>query len=103
MLREAGVEPTIIEYLKTPLSTRELKGLICKLGGTPRDLLRTAEDPYRTLGLNDRQTTNAAILDAIVKHPILLQRPIMVRGDRAVIGRPPETVIDLLGRKRPGT
>ncbi len=100
LLRDAGIEPTIIEYLKTPLSAREVKGLARKLGLVPRDLLRTGEAPYRALKLGDRQTTDTAIVKAIVEHPILLQRPIIVRGDRAVIGRPPEQVRDLLTGKK---
>lgn len=97
LLRDRGVDPTIIEYLRTPLSKRELKGLLAKLGLAARDVLRRGEKEYRQLDLADPATSETAILEAIVAHPILLERPIVVHGDRAVIGRPPERVNELFG------
>ena len=85
-----------MEYLKAPLDTTELRRLVKLLGVKPRELLRTGEAPYREVGLNDPDVTDQAILAAIANHPILLERPIAVAGKRAVIGRPPERVLELL-------
>jgi arsenate reductase len=85
-----------VEYLKAPLDTTELRRLVKLLGVKPRELLRTGEAPYREVGLNDPDVTDQAILAAIANHPILLERPIAVAGKRAVIGRPPERVLELL-------
>ncbi len=85
-----------MEYLKTPPDTNELRRLVKLLGVKPRALLRTREPPYRELGLNDPSVTDGTILAAIANRPILLERPIAVTGKRAVIGRPPERVPELL-------
>lgn len=91
-----GVTAQIIEYLKTPPTKEELRGLLNKLGMRPADIVRRGEDVfkeiYAALTLDDEQW-----LDALVAHPILIERPIVVRGERAVIGRPPEKVMELLG------
>jgi arsenate reductase len=91
---ELEVDTEVREYLKEPPTRAELEDLMAHLGlDDPRDVVRTGEDAYAQLGLAD--ATAEELLDAIVEHPILLQRPIVVRGDRAVIGRPPEQVRDL--------
>ena len=86
ILRENGEEPEVAEYLKAPLGQAELAGLLKKLGVPAHDLLRTQEDEYDELGLSP-DTPAEDILTAIVSHPILLERPIVVKGRRAVIAR----------------
>ncbi|MBW0446126.1 arsenate reductase (glutaredoxin) [bacterium M00.F.Ca.ET.228.01.1.1] len=89
-------EPTqIIEYLKQPLSTAQLKELNRQLGCPVREMIRDSEPIYKELGLSDSTLSDAQLYEALAAHPILLQRPIVVRNDRAVIGRPPENVATL--------
>ena len=95
LLKENGVEPEVVEYLKKPLDEAALRGLLTKLRLEAHDILRTKEDEYKQLGLSPA-TPEEEILTAIVQHPILLERPIIVKGNRAVIGRPPENVRELL-------
>ncbi len=95
LLEERGAEFSVIEYLKTPLDVTELKALADKLGLPVREMLRTNEGIYRELQL-DEAASDENLFKAIAEHPILLQRPIAVAGTRAVIGRPPENVLDLL-------
>ncbi len=95
LLRENGVEPEVIEYLKSPPDAAALRDLLKQLGLCAHDILRTKEDAYVSCGLSP-ESTKAEILTAIVHHPILLERPIIVKGNRAVIGRPPENVRELL-------
>lgn len=85
----------VIEYLKTPLTVHQLKSLHALLGGSLRDMMRTNETEYTDLGLGEGGVTDDQLYEAISKHPILLQRPIVVRRGRAVIGRPPENVAAL--------
>jgi len=94
LLEAHGHAPEVIEYLKTPPDTRTIRELVEKLGIKSHELLREGESEYQSLGLQD--PTDEQVVDAIVKHPILLQRPIVVAGDRAAIGRPPEAVLDIL-------
>ncbi len=96
LLRNQGIEPTIIEYLKTPPSIDELKAVIKALGIAPRDLLRKGEAIYKELGLHDSNPSDEALIQAMVTHPVLIERPIVIRGDKAAIGRPPESVLTLL-------
>lgn len=96
LLRERGIVPEIVEYLKTPLDTGALRELIDVLGIPARDLIRSGEAPYRQLGLADPATTEDELIAALAAHPILMQRPVARRGGRAVVGRPPERVADLL-------
>lgn len=96
ILREAGVEPEIVEYLKAPPGAAELERLLGLLGLQPRELMRKGEAEYRELGLDDPGKSRAALIAAMVAHPILIERPIVVRGGRAVLGRPPENVRGLL-------
>ncbi len=94
LLEANGHDPEVIEYLKTPPDTRTIRELVEKLGMKSHELLRKGESEYQSLRLQD--STDEQVVDAIVKHPILLQRPIVVAGDRAAIGRPPEAVLDIL-------
>jgi arsenate reductase len=91
LLEERGVEPKIVEYLKSPPSKKELKDIVDKLGLRPEDLVRKGEDVYKTKYAG-RTLTDAQWLDAMIEDPILIERPIVVSGSRAVIGRPPENV-----------
>ena len=95
LLRENGVELEVIEYLKTLPDEAALRDLLKKLGLCAHDILRTKEDAYVRCGLSP-ESFEAEILSAIVAYPILLERPIIVKGNRAVIGRPPENVCELL-------
>ncbi|MBU1284675.1 MAG: arsenate reductase (glutaredoxin) [Gammaproteobacteria bacterium] len=96
LLEDRGLNPTIVRYLETPLNAAQLKALLDKLGISPRQLLRTGEDEYKTLGLSDPQLTDAQLIEAMVEQPKLIERPILVVGDKAVIGRPPENVLEIL-------
>jgi len=95
LLRDRGVDPEIVEYLKHPPDEQTLDGLLEMLGMEPQELMRKKEDEYQRLGLEE-ETDRAALIRAMVEHPILIERPIVVRGDRARLGRPPEKVLEIL-------
>ncbi len=95
LLRENGVEPEVIEYLKTPPTKTTLRSLLKKLNLSAHEILRTKEDQYADCNLSPH-STQAELLTAIAANPILLERPIIIKGNRAVIGRPPENVKALL-------
>lgn len=94
LLRERGIEPEVVLYLEAPLAVSELKELARKLGGPPSQLVRKKEDAYAAAGLRSDSSVEE-LSAAIVRAPILLERPIVVVGERAAIGRPPENVLDL--------
>ena len=96
LLRESGADFSKINYYLEPLSEKKLKELIKKMGIKPRELLRTGEPIYRELGLGKKDFGDAEIISLMVKHPDLIQRPIVERGERAVLGRPPENIKGLL-------
>jgi len=96
LIREAGVEPRIVEYLKTPPSRAELAALVAKMGIGPGDLVRAKEAAYAELGLAG--ASDAALLDAMAAHPILINRPIVVTAKGAALCRPPERVTGLIAR-----
>ena len=96
LLRDRGVEFESINYYETPVSREELRSLIDKLGVAPRDLLRKGEEVYKALNLTASEITDDDLIALMISHPDLMQRPIVVRGDRAVLGRPPENVCELL-------
>lgn len=95
-LRSRGIEPEIVEYLKTPPGAATLKTLLKQLGMKARDLLRTKELEYKRAGLDDPSLSEAQIIAAMVDHPILIERPIVVAGGKAALGRPPENVLKIL-------
>lgn len=95
LLQERGLTPTVIEYLKTPLKQAELKTLLRQLGIKPEALVRKGEEVFKE-HFQGRSLTDEQWIDALAEHPILIERPIVVRGGRAVIGRPPERVLELL-------
>jgi len=95
LLEARGIEPEVVEYLKKPPSAAAVEALLAKLGGPPSALLRRSEAEYAALGLSPASSARE-VAEAIAAHPILLERPVLVVGDRAVIGRPPERVLELL-------
>ena len=96
LLEARGLAPTVVRYLETPLDAPQLKALLGKLGIGARALLRTGEDEYKTLNLADSSLSEAQLIAAIAAHPKLMERPILEVGDKAVIGRPPEQILELL-------
>ena len=100
LLRARGIEPTVIEYLKTPPSFEEIDSLLTKLGKEPRDVIRKSEDEYKALGLSDPSLTREELIRAMAESPRLIERPIVVAGERAALGRPPENVWTLLGEEK---
>jgi arsenate reductase (glutaredoxin) len=95
-LRDAGIEPEIVEYLKTPPSKTKLKELLKQMGIAPRALLRRKEKLYAELGLDDAKLSDADLIAAMAEHPILIERPITVTDKGAVLCRPPERVFEIL-------
>lgn len=100
LIREHGEEPCVIEYLKTPPTRKELLELIKALGIAPRDLLRQKGTPYDDLGLGDLSLDDKTIIDAMMAHPILINRPIVVTSLGARLCRPAETVLEILPKTR---
>ena len=96
LLQENGVEPTVVLYLEAQPSAATLAALVKKLGISARELLRKGEDAYKSQGLSDPSLSEKTILDAMATEPKLIERPIVVKGNRAVLGRPPENVLELL-------
>lgn len=97
LLRDNGIEPDIVEYLRTPYTAAQIEQLLDKLGILdPRDLMRKKEAVYKEAGLDDDYLSRSDLIDAMAQCPSIVERPIVVRGDKAVIGRPPENVLDLL-------
>ena len=96
LLQEHGVEPRIVEYLKTPPDAETLKSILRKLGMEPRALMRHKEAPYKDLNLADPARGADALIDSMVANPILIERPIVMANGKAVLGRPPEKVLDIL-------
>ncbi|MFC5386572.1 arsenate reductase (glutaredoxin) [Aquamicrobium segne] len=100
LIRNAGVEPHIIEYLKCPPTRARLADLISRMGITPRDLLREKGTPYAELGLDDPSLGDDALIDAMMDHPILINRPIVLTPAGVRLCRPSEAVLDLLPPQR---
>lgn len=95
LLEERGVRPQVVEYLKTPPTAAELKTLLGKLKMKPAELLRKGEDEYRRK-IAGKNLTDAQLIAIMVENPVLIERPIVVVGERAVLGRPPDNVLSLL-------
>ncbi len=97
LLQERGIEPNVVAYLDQPPTSAELAELLNQLGfADARQLMRRGEAEYAALGLDDPGLSQEALLDALAKHPQLIERPVFVNQGRAVIGRPPEKVLDIL-------
>lgn len=102
MIRNAGIEPHVVEYLKTPPSRALLESLIARAGITPRDLLREKGTPYAELGLDNPDLPDSALIDAMMAHPILINRPLVVSPLGVRLCRPSEAVLDLLPHAQQG-
>ncbi|AIT08478.1 arsenate reductase (plasmid) [Sphingomonas taxi] len=102
MIRNAGIEPHVVEYLKTPPSRALLVELIDRAGITPRDLLREKGTPYAELGLADTSLSDDALVDAMMAHPVLINRPLVVSPLGVKLCRPSEVVLDLLPEPQQG-
>ena len=96
LLEANGIRPQVVLYLETPPDARQIKRLLSQLGMSAADLVRRSEDDYKACGLG-RDSGEGEIIAAMAACPKLIERPIVVRGDRAVLGRPPENVLELLG------
>lgn len=96
LLEERGITPDIVLYLETPPSAETLSDVLAKLGITPRQLLRKGEDAYKENNLSDTSLTDQQLIDAMVASPKLIERPIVINGSKAALGRPPEQVLDIL-------
>ncbi len=96
LLKENGITPTVIEYLKTPPTADTLKAILDQLGMAPRDLMRKKEAVYAELKLDNPSLSDDDLIDAMKKHPILIERPIVLANGKAALGRPPEQVLDIL-------
>ncbi|MDP6717152.1 MAG: arsenate reductase (glutaredoxin) [Alphaproteobacteria bacterium] len=96
LLHDKGIEPDVIEYLKTPPDAETLSGLLKMLGLAPRDLMRRKEAAYKENALDDDSLDEAALIAGMVANPVLIERPIVVKGRKAALGRPPEAVLDIL-------
>jgi arsenate reductase len=96
LLQEQGIEPEVIEYLKTPPNVQELDDILQKLGMEPRELMRKKEAEYKAHGLDDASLNRQALIAAMVNDPILIERPIVIANGKAAVGRPPEAVLAIL-------
>jgi arsenate reductase len=96
LLQEKGASAEVIEYLKTPPSREELEQILAMLGLEPRELMRTKEKEYKELGLKEPGLSRDQLIDAMLEHPKLIERPIVIKDGQAAIGRPPEKVLETL-------
>jgi arsenate reductase len=96
LIEQAGVEPEVVLYLETPPAAEELDEILGKLGLEPMELARRGEEIYKELGLGQRELSRQEMIELMVANPELIERPIVIAGERAVLGRPPENVNELL-------
>ncbi|MES9935018.1 MAG: arsenate reductase (glutaredoxin) [Sedimenticola sp.] len=96
LLQEQGVEPEITEYLKTPPDAATLDSILKMLGLEPRELMRKKEAEYKEAGLDNPDLSREELIDLMVAHPKVIERPIVIKDGKAAIGRPPEQVLDIL-------
>ncbi len=96
LLEARGIKPVIVEYLKTPPSATELKRILKLLGMKARGLLRSKEPAYKQAGLDDQSLDEDKIVAAMIAHPILIERPILLANGKAALGRPPENILRIL-------
>ncbi|MBY5921073.1 arsenate reductase (glutaredoxin) [Ferrimonas balearica] len=94
LLEERGIAPDVVKYLETPPSAEAITNVLAKLGLTPRQLMRTKEEEYKAQNLADAD--DAALVAAMVATPKLIERPVVIAGDKAALGRPPEAVLEIL-------
>ena len=96
LLQEKGIQPEIIEYLKHPPTTEELTEILSKLGLQPRQLMRIKEAEYKENGLDDKSLSDTELIEAMIRIPKLIERPIVLADGKAAVGRPPEAVLAIL-------
>jgi len=96
LLQQKGIKPEIIEYLQTPPTVREMDAILIMLAMKPRDLMRQEETAYKEQQLDNERLTHGQLVHAMIRTPILIERPIVVNNGKAVIGRPPEKVLEIL-------
>jgi arsenate reductase len=96
LLGENGIAPDVVEYLKHPPTTEELTAILQKLNLKPRELMRTKEAEYKENGLDDQSLSDAELIEAMIRIPKLIERPIVLANDKAAVGRPPENVLNIL-------
>ena len=96
LLEARGIQPEVIDYLKTPPTTAELQDILLKLGLAPRELMRTKEPEYKENSLDDKSLSDEALIAAMLRIPKLIERPIVLANGKAAIGRPPEAVLGIL-------
>lgn len=96
LIEEHGIEPEVIKYLETPPDVETIEKLLDQLGLEPRDLMRKKEKEYGELGLDDDSLDRASLIRAMHEHPKLIERPIVIKGNKAILGRPPENVLEIL-------
>lgn len=96
LLQDRGVDPEIVLYLESPPTATELRNILAALGRSPRELMRTGEPEYRELGLADPTLDDDALIAAMISTPKLIERPIVLTNGKAAVGRPPESVLDIL-------
>ena len=95
LLQDRGIEPEDVRYLETPPSKQQIKDTLKKLGIPAIDLVRPGESAFKALALS-KDASEAELIDAMSKEPVLIERPVVIHGNRAVLGRPPENVLDLI-------
>ena len=96
LLRDKGIEPEIVEYLKTPPDRQTLEAILDLLGIEPRELMRKKEKAYKEAGLNDPNLTRDQLIEGMLAHPKLIERPIVIKDRKARLGRPPEQVLEIV-------
>ncbi len=96
LLKENNIEPEIIEYLNTPPTVNELDSVLTLLDLNPRDLMRKKESAYKEAGLDDAELDRTALIEGMIANPIVIERPIVIANGKAAIGRPPESVLDII-------
>ncbi len=96
LLQDKGIQVEVIEYLKNPPSTTELDHILQILELEPKQIVRSKEEEYKKLGLDQKNFSRKEYIDILVKHPVLIERPIVVNGNRAAIGRPPENILKVI-------
>lgn len=96
LLQDQGEDPKVVEYLKDTPDAGTLDDILKKLDMEPRELMRRKEAPYKDLGLDDPDLSREALIAAMVEHPVLIERPIVVKGGKVALGRPPENVLEIL-------
>jgi arsenate reductase len=96
ILKDQGIEPQVILYLETPPDAEQLKSILMRLGRTARELMRSGEDEYTLQGLSDPNLSEEALIDAMVRTPRLIERPIVIAGENVAIGRPPQAILAIL-------